>query len=272
MKSMTMEEVKCAEYDMLVRFSEYCDQNNLCYTLAGGTLLGAIRHKGFIPWDDDIDVMMPRPDYEKFLKMQSEKEVLVCKSLGNKSLNRPFAKILDLNTVVEFDDHYEKDSSNLWIDVFPIDGLPKSEWKTKIIYFICRLLKRGILVSEVKLGKERKIIKKILKALFWCPAKIIGSRNFSKLIDNYARKIGFFESDYIGGITWGYGPQEKMPRKEWMDRVKVQFNGKEFWAPGCWDLYLKRLYGDYMQLPPIDKRVTHHINAWKLADEKDKVS
>ena len=100
------------------------------------------------------------------------------------------------------------------------------------------------------------------KAFLYAPLKIIGSYRFAQWIDNYCQKIKFEESEYVGGICWGYGPQERMPKKEWLERVKMEFEGHEFWAPGCWDLYLRSLYGDYMKLPPEEKRVTHNMVAY----------
>ena len=137
MRSINNEEAKKIEFKVLVEFAKYCDENNLRYHLAYGTLLGAVRHKGFIPWDNDIDVTMPRPDYEKFRKLVCEKEVasnISC--LDYKYCDTfPFIKLVDNRTICK--EHFLVTESNmgLYIDVFPMDGFPKDIKKQKGIIF-----------------------------------------------------------------------------------------------------------------------------------------
>ena len=135
MKKMQLREIKDIELDILIAFNKFCQDNNLKYYLSGGTLLGAIRHKGFIPWDDDIDVCMPRPDYERLMKIFPNiyMNKYKLKTISRKNFICPFAKIIDINTRVDFK-YLNNIDKNLWLDIFPIDGLPKS--KKKQIEFI----------------------------------------------------------------------------------------------------------------------------------------
>ena len=128
MKKITPEEIKKIQLDLLIQFAEFCKKNNLYYCLAYGTLLGAIRHKGFIPWDDDIDVIMPRPDYEKFCKLVAEKKIAT--SLQNNS-TYPFVKIIDTRTLVR-ERFAQKEEVGIWIDVFVLDG----NFNNRIINFL----------------------------------------------------------------------------------------------------------------------------------------
>lgn len=262
MKKLTLTDIKNCELGILIDFSQFCDKNNLCYVLAGGSLLGAVRHKGFIPWDDDIDVMMPREDYERFFKINECEKIFEIRSITDGSGPIPFAKLLVPDTVIDSKYSDMPNTNSLWIDVFPIDGLPASEKQVEKIYLYARFLRKCHSITVAKFGTGTTIGKKIGKLLLYYPLKLIGSYRFAQWIDRYCQKIKFSDSEYIGGISWGYGPQERMPKKEWLERVKVEFEGHEFWAPGCWDLYLRNLYGDYMKLPPEEKRINHSMVAY----------
>ena len=262
MKEIDLKTIKQYELGLLKMFSKYCDEHGLCYVLAGGTLLGAVRHKGFIPWDDDIDVMMPREDYNRLLALNSKTKEMEIRTISDGSSSIPFIKIIDSKTAIDSKYAETENANSLWIDVFPIDGLPEDWNKVNKIYKHVNFLRKCHGVTRSKFGTGTTRLKMFGKAFLYAPLKIIGSYRFAQWIDNYCQKIKFEESEYVGGICWGYGPQERMPKKEWLERVKVEFEGHEFWAPGCWDLYLRSLYGDYMKLPPEEKRVTHNMVAY----------
>lgn len=266
---LELDEIHKIEFEMLKKFSKVCEDNNLRYYLCGGTLLGAIRHKGFIPWDDDIDILMPRPDYIKFQKLANNNilggELKICSSyLGN--LNDPFCKIFNTNTVMEKEYVNDEIDSHIWIDIFPMDGLPDSELKVKLIYkkiSIARAMIRTIKVKdEVKSRVSTSKIKYVLKVIFKPILSIIGIKPILKYIDRLCQRYQFDESTYVGGIAFGYGPQEKMIRKHYIIPERVEFEGELFNAPGCWNEYLTNLYGDYMKLPPKEKQIAHVIKAW----------
>ncbi len=266
---LELDQIHQIEFQMLKKFAKVCEENNLRYFLCGGTLLGAIRHKGFIPWDDDIDILMPRPDYIKFQELSKNNilgdELKVCSSyLGN--LNDPFCKIFNINTIMEKEYVNDEFDSHIWIDIFPMDGLPNSELKVKFIYkkvSIARAIIRTIKVKDevknkVSTSKSKYILKVITKPIL----SIIGVRPIVRYIDNLSQKYDFDKSIYVGGIAFGYGPQEKMIRADYIVPEKIEFEGELFNAPGCWKEYLSNLYGDYMKLPPKEKQIAHVMKAW----------
>ena len=128
MTKLSLAEIQKAELDIMVVFDRVARENNLKYSLCAGTLLGAVRHKGFIPWDDDIDVTMPRPDYEKLLQLNREKSLwpqsLELCSFEDGTLNSPYMKLFDRTTKIVEENYSQDDVRSLWIDIFPVDGVP----------------------------------------------------------------------------------------------------------------------------------------------------
>ncbi|MBN1040024.1 LicD family protein [Clostridium botulinum] len=266
---LSLDEIQKIEFNILKKFANVCEENNLRYYLCGGTLLGAIRHKGFIPWDDDIDILMPRPDFIKFQELSKKfvmgNDLKVCSSyLGN--LNDPFCKIFNVKTIMEKEYAQDNFDNHIWIDIFPMDGLPMSEKKVKRIFSKVAIARAAIRTIKVKIEisdkisktKGKAVMKKILQPIF----RLIGCKPIVKYIDNLSQKYNFDDSFYVGGIAFGYGIQEKMVKKEYIQAIKVEFEGELFNAPRCWNTYLKNLYGDYMQLPPKEQQVAHVMKAW----------
>ena len=134
MKIITSEELKAIQLDLLQKTADFCKENGIRYYLCGGTLLGAIRHKGYIPWDDDIDISMPRPDYDRFISMfnKPENDYQVIDMSNNKKYGLPFAKVHDTRTFVD-ELQYTKDQFGVYIDIFPIDGVGEDEQVLRIL-------------------------------------------------------------------------------------------------------------------------------------------
>lgn len=264
MKKLTLNEIQASELLLLIEFKRFCQDKGLSYSLAGGTLLGAIRHRGFIPWDDDIDVCMPRPDYERFVKsFKSDKEHIEILSDSMGTFNSPFAKIIDISTCIE--SKYSKNSfnSHLWIDIFPIDGLPESTEKTVDIYRWENFYRRMLVLTDAQLGEGKTFIRRYGKYILIPIARMYGAKRCSKKMRDIALTIPYETAEYVGIVTWGlYGVGERMKKKEFLQKVTVTFEGEEFSAFSCWDSYLQGIYGDYMQLPPIEKRKTHDMTVF----------
>jgi lipopolysaccharide cholinephosphotransferase len=261
-------EVKKLEFELLVVFEQLCEQNDLYYTLCGGTLLGAVRHKGFIPWDDDIDVLMPRADYDRLLNgININTECIPghvrLVSWKNNQMDYPFMKLLDDRTEVDIKYLSDKHSaSKIWIDIFPIDGNPADDVQLERLFRKSLFYRRILCLRTAKAGEGRTLFHKIIKPVLMACVSFFDKRKLCEKIDNLSKQYSFEGSEYIGGVLWGYGPQERIHRQEYMQPVKMEFEGRMFNAPSNYDEYLRGLYGDYMTLPPVEKRLTHEMKAY----------
>lgn len=265
-EEVNLSEIKKIELQILIDFDKFCNENNLKYVLAGGTLLGAIRHQGFIPWDDDIDVLMPRPDYVRFQELTNAKfgEYTVRSIETHPKLHtRPFIRVVN--------DKYMTKLITLplylppWIDVFPMDGLPEkmSECRKhfKEAYKYKWLLRRSWAPYE-----NRRSPKTLIKRIVFKPLRIIGHNYFLKKLQAYGTQLKYDECKYVGCLVGGgHGIRERVPRESFDNRFKVKFEGYDFWAPEGYDLYLSNLYGkNYMGLPEKEDREIHIIKCWKV--------
>lgn len=267
-KNIGLKDIQAAALKILVEFVHICDENDLTYYISGGTFLGAVRHHGFIPWDDDVDVAMPRRDYNKFLKIASKK-LDPQYSLVHYKLKK---NVIHYSAKIEDNSFQLIDSTasiprkvNLWIDIFALDGLPDDPLKCKIHKFRVLAL-RGLF----KLSLFDQIVMQSNHDRPWYENAIIAVAkvvNFSKILDPYKRmaaldkalsKYDFYKSKYIMNFMGSYKFKSIMDRKAiYAEGALYDFEKYKFNAPKNYDRYLKQIYGDYMKLPPEDKRNWH---------------
>lgn len=263
MKKMTLEEMKRVEFDILVKFDELCKEHNLRYYIAYGTLIGAVRHKGFIPWDDDIDVVMPRPDYEKLCDLYRNKLVGEHYRLidsESKDYIYAFAKFFDTNTHID-EQWMITNILGVYIDIFPLDGLPSNE-KQRIALVKKTLRYHYYLLLTSRKNKSRKnMIKTALSYIAYYPMATLGYKRWIKKIENLITQIGYEESQLVGNLAIDtYIKKQCFDRKWFEEAVDLQFEGRFFPAPKGYDLFLKKIYGNYMELPPKEQRIKKHEN------------
>ncbi len=271
MQKLDINQIKKIELDILIAFADFCEENKLKYYLAYGTLLGAVRHKGFIPWDDDIDVLMPRPDYNRFIELtgynpiKQNLETRLYRNCKNPNIY-PFAKIIDTNTLVYEKGKSRKNISGIWIDIFPLDGCPDSSEETRVQFEkYLKIRNWQDLATTNPFYIDQNIIKKMLKFLFFAPAaKLYGCKRICKKIDELAQSYSYDKSQLVADFTWGDSLDAILKKEDLEPVLHLEFEGKLFNAPKSYDQYLTNLYGDYMTLPPEKERIPHGFIAYKL--------
>ena len=254
-----MNEIQIKLVEMLKWFHEYCDKENLRYYALGGTMLGAMRHKGFIPWDDDIDIGMPRKDYERlqdvFDNNANQRYMLETPSTDKKDFCYPYVKLFDKETTLVENQKY-KIVRGLYLDIFPLDGLGNNIETAKRIYKTIEHNRNLLLLKTSGIRKGRSFAKNAAICLF----KIIPI-NEKKLLRRVANpnNIQDYDSSVIGGNTLGaWRWKEIMPINHMGTPTLYQFENIEIYGAENADAYLSHLYGDWRQLPPKEKQVTHH--------------
>lgn len=260
MREIFIEESKQIQLGILKNFIAFCNQNRLTYFIAYGTLIGAIRHHGFIPWDDDIDVQMPRADYEKLIKTfnrQQTSDRFFLVSPYDKNAIHSYVKIIDQRTVkIESSVRYHNNAYlGVDIDVFPLDALPDTQEEYDQYYKKVQKIYKKYAYSKTEFsGKDLK--SRALK-LYQC---LLGDgRRLIKKADAERKKCAYDASGYVGTLTSFYDYYNDRHNKEAYEHgVPVLFEGIEVTAPVGYDRVLRDIYGDYMQLPPIEEQKTHH--------------
>ena len=273
MEKNILEKLHKEEIEILDTIVEICEKNNLRYVLVGGTLLGAVRHQGYIPWDDDLDIGMPRKDYEQFLKVTENelKDNYMLDYYGtNKKYWIPFAKVRIKDTIYQEEllRNY-KTNHGIWIDIFPLDNA-ESENENGII-FRQRLISFFKKIALLKLQNYTKSkIKNFIKYI----VKYTININAIVRIENYLMQLNKNDnSKYFVNFGSQYGIKKQTHLKEkYFPAKELEFEGKKYKVPNDYDYVLTKIYGkNYMELPPIEKRVTHNPIRIKFEDGQEVV-
>lgn len=258
------------ELKVMKIIKEICEKENIRYFMIGGTLLGAIRHSGFIPWDDDVDLAMPRKDYERFLEVSNKylpSNIFVQNFRTDDKYRYYITRVLNKNILVEEKRFIGVDTPQAYasVDIFPIDGSPNIKFFRNIHYF--RVMIRRFLMSlcyRDTIDKERKRSKMenlLLNILIKIPfERIISPNKIKESLDKLLKKYGMENSLYSGTIMGAYRIREMVPTVMFGNPKLYKFEDDTFYGPELVDEYLKHMYGDYMKLPPKEQQKTHYTN------------
>lgn len=263
MKDILLDELKQIQLNILSDIHTFCEKEGINYSLAYGTLLGAVRHKGYIPWDDDIDIMMKRQEYERFIRIYKHPSYVIADTSTMKDYYLPFAKVCDSRTVM-----HEKTTQKLdigvYVDVFPIDNMPDSEEDLDKMFSTKKFWNSIHNLKIVDIDKNRALSKNIILSLSHVFLSIIPiSYVVSKMKTISIRYNGLNTSNKAVFVTADNRRKWVLPSTIYEEYDDITFEDMTFRSVKEVDKYLTAMYGDYMQLPPIDEQVSHHAyKAW----------
>lgn len=275
MKELTLREIQAQSLEILQAVHDHCIANGIKYSLAYGTLIGAIRHKGFIPWDDDVDIIMPRPDYERFVASFSAPGLgLVCEKDPDYYLN--YCRVFDTaktgsTTFLPIGKNYQ---GGMWIDVFPADGV--SDDKEEFVRNIGEVKKNWMMQLRYRysLASFRDILRTCgIKDFLILMAIKLSGQGRKKLdannavVRNNAVRIPYGNTEHWSQLCiLDDGIRNYQLCEDFAETVDAEFEGRTFKVMKGYDRVLRNIYGDYMQLPPEDQRQPKHGHAtlfWK---------
>ncbi len=263
MKEIKIDELKQIQLEMLMDIHTFCKSHGIKYSLAFGSLLGAVRHHGFIPWDDDVDIMLQRDEYERFIHSYGNEMYRIVDMSNNLHYCQPFAKVENTRTIM---DEYAKGIGDygVFIDVFPVDNVPNNISERKIYYRKKSFWNVLHNLKMIKISNKRKLYKNIVLAIshfifYPIPIKYI-TRKMSVMSTQYK----CIKTKYVGIFAPADSRMNEVISASCFDEyIEMDFEGIKVMVIKGYDEYLTAAYGNYMKLPPIEKQVSHHVfKAW----------
>lgn len=272
MKTMTLKEIQGVNLEIMKDIHSFCVEHDIKYTLAYGTLIGAIRHKGFIPWDDDIDIMMSRPEYERFTKTYQSKSGFMLKPGTDDDNYVNYTRVYDTKRTLVIPNAFPCEKEiGVWIDIFPIDNVSEDNNERnshfqKIRKLTQPLMEWRILKYRFKYESRRSYITAMIRLLAgmfkYKPIK------WHKEIDKLLREYSYGSTGFVSSLVCieanKNNKQEVFPISDFQEYELAKFEDAEFYISKNYDHILKTIFGDYMSIPPKDKQVSHILKKWRF--------
>lgn len=259
--NLSTEEIQKIQMDILDKIDLICEKHNLKYSLCGGSLIGAIRHNGFIPWDDDIDIMMLRDDYNNLYEIIKNSKIdgLELLSMNNNDYYYPYMKMVDLSTSAKEINTYRINNYGVFVDIFPIDIVPKNPSKR---IKQKKQLDKLVILNQIAFHEKQisnNFIKLLIKRTASILCKLYGFKRFVKKMDNLSKKYNNSDKSEEYGYNMIFENNSNCYDLDFFTKLKkIKFNDRKYYIIEEYDKYLRDVYGDYMELPSVDKRVPGH--------------
>ena len=263
MEELSIREIQEVTLKLLLQYDAVCRRHGWRYSLCGGTLIGAVRHQGFIPWDDDVDVFMPRPDFDSFIahcKQGGEPFRLITYDTV-KEYNRFFAKLWDPSTLIEDEVTAPSYEIGVSIDVFPIDGLGDTREEALRIYRQTEWDRELLIPTGWKKytrSTTHGLAMEPIRLAMFILSRFVEPKGLLRKVEDIHRGHPFDECQFAGDVFGSYRKREIMEQWAFRDLIELPFEGHPVMALKHYDDFLTNIYGDYMKLPPESQRVTHH--------------
>lgn len=249
-------------------FADFCKKNELTFFLSNGSMLGAVKYQQFIPWDDDVDILMPRADYDKLIALadiSSGPYRLLCRETVP-GWRVPFAKLSDTRTLLKEGEFKFGTELGISLDIFPLDkwhpNLRTARWQARFQNILVRMM-FGANAPHFKTNKRG--VRKFILGCIWVAGHIIGSQRLCRWLERRTRRWSKYPDGHLGCVIWNcYGEKEVLPAEVFAKAQTIRFCGDDYPVPVGYDTYLTSLYGAWREeLPPERQKSNHIIRAWR---------
>ncbi len=260
-QEIDIKEMQDIEIKIMKYFHDFCEKNSIKYILAYGSCIGAIRHDGFIPWDDDIDVLVPIVDFDLLVSNSN----LFSEEYALKTINTDeryiytYGKLADSNT--RLSESFDPDHNiGIYIDIFPVYSLPQNGFQRMLRFNWIQFLEILCIATRQPIVKGKNVFRTVVQRILGMIGKSIGLNKLNAQIVKNAKKTKYGSTSYYSVLPPNYGKKEIFNIDLFENRIIHKYENEAFFVSCFYDKYLHQLYGDYMQLPPDEKRVSHHFN------------